>query len=52
MWPDLAHCPGRSGNNIASFQESRLQGDAAGVEDVRIHPAEPFTIYGSFRVKF
>jgi hypothetical protein len=29
-----------------------LQGEAAGVEDIHVHPVEPFTIRGSVRVKF
>lgn len=39
-------------DDITCFCESRLQGEAADVDDVHFHPVEPFTIGGSVRVKF
>ncbi|MGE0668838.1 MAG: TonB-dependent receptor [Sphingomonadales bacterium] len=39
-------------NDITYFYESRLPGEAAGVEDIHFHPVEPFTIRGSIRVKW
>jgi outer membrane receptor protein involved in Fe transport len=38
--------------DIAYFYESRLPGEAAGVEDVHLHPVEPFTVRASVRVTF
>lgn len=38
-------------NDITYFYESRLPGEAGGVEDIHFHPVEPLTVRGSIRLK-
>lgn len=39
-------------NDISYFYESRLSGEAAGVEDIHFHPVEPLTVRASVRVRW
>jgi len=42
----------RAANDIAYFYESQLPGEAAPVEDLHFHPAEPRTVRATLEVKF
>ena len=52
LTPDVFNVFDREVNDIQYFYESRLAGEAAGVEDRHVHPAEPRNFRLSLRVGF
>jgi outer membrane receptor protein involved in Fe transport len=49
---DVLNLFDRGDDDIAYFFESRLPGEAAGVEDIHFHPANPRTVRALLRYKF